>query len=210
MRELVHTAGRRFARVATRAVVAQPGLWRVFRGPLRAQFNWMASGWEYRRGPEALVSLEAALDREERLPARVLDLGTGTGKAARVIARRFPTAEIVGVDLSAAMVEEAARLLPNDLRGRVSFRVGDASALPFEDGFFDLVVLLNMIPFFSELGRVAAPGGTVLIASSSGPQTPIYVSPATLHSRLAPFGFDRFDEVCAGEGTAFIARRTKG
>lgn len=195
--------------MATRAVVAQPGLWRVFRGPLRAQFNWMASGWEYRRGPEALISLEAALDRVERLPARVLDLGTGTGKAARVISRRFPTAEIVGVDLSGAMIEEAARLLPNDLRGRVSFRVGDASALPFEDGFFDLVVLLNMIPFFSELGRVAAPGGIVLIASSSGPQTPIYVSPATLRSRLAPFGFDRFDEVCAGEGTAFIARRTQ-
>ncbi|MDQ3668737.1 MAG: class I SAM-dependent methyltransferase, partial [Actinomycetota bacterium] len=156
------------------------------------------------------VSLEAALDRVERPPARVLDLGTGTGKAARVIARRFPAAEIVGVDLSAAMVEEAAQLLPDDLRGRVSFRVGDASALPFEDGFFDLVALLNMIPFFAELGRVTAPGGTVLIASSSGPQTPIYVSPSTLGRRLAPFGFDRFDEVCAGEGTAFIARRAKG
>jgi SAM-dependent methyltransferase len=207
VRECVHTAGRRFARLATRAVVARPGLWRLFRGPLRAQFNWMASGWEARRGPEALIPLETALDDVERPPARALDLGTGTGKGARVIARRFPDAQVVGVDLSAAMVEEATRLLPADLVGRVSFRVADADALPFENESFDLVVLLNMIPFFTEVARVTAPAGTVVAASSSGPETPIYVPPETFRARLAPLGFDRFDEVRAGDGTAFIARR---
>jgi ubiquinone/menaquinone biosynthesis C-methylase UbiE len=109
--------------------------------------------------------------------------------------------------LSAAMVEEATRLLPEDLAGRVSFRVADADALPFDDGSFDLVVLLNMIPFFEELARVTALGGSVVVASSSGPETPIYVPPATLRARFAPLGFDSFDEVRAGEGTAFIARR---
>lgn len=209
MSEPLETLGRKFARITTRAVVANPTLWRLFRRPLRAQFDWMASGWEYRRGPEALVPLEAALEWLDSEPRRALDVGTGTGKGARVIAHRFSTTEVLGVDLSGEMVEQARRLLPPDLRKRVTFDVADASALPFEDGSFDLVVLLNMIPFFAELARVTAPGGAVVLAFSSGPETPIYVSPETLRARLVPLGFDRFEEVVAGEGTAFIAWRAR-
>jgi SAM-dependent methyltransferase len=198
--------GRRFARISTIAVVARPGLWRLFRGPLRAQFDRLAGGWEDRRGPEALIPVQAAL---ERVPAatRALDLGTGTGKAARVIARRFPDATVVGVDLSPRMVDQATRLLPAELADRVRFQVADASALPFADSFFDLVVLMNMIPFFPELARVLAPGGTVAFAFSSGPGTPIYVPPERLRERLAPLGFGGFEELDAAPGTAFVATK---
>ena len=51
-------------------------------------------------------------------PARALDLGTGTGAGAVAIARRFPEAEVVGADLSDQMLDEARRLLPDELRGR--------------------------------------------------------------------------------------------
>jgi malonyl-CoA O-methyltransferase len=154
-----------------------------------------------------LLPLDAALDRLSSPPRRVLDLGTGTGKAARVVAERFPQAEVVGVDLSPAMIEEARKVLPAELFGRVRFEVADASRLPFEDGAFDLLVLLNMIPFFGELARVTAPGGRVAAASSFGPQTPIYVPPETLRKRLAPLGFGDFEELTAGEGTAVLATR---
>ena len=153
------------------------------------------------------MPLGAALDRLAETPRRVLDLGTGTGKAARVVAKRFSQAEVVGVDLSPAMIEEARRLLPTEVSGRVRFEVADASRLPFEDGAFDLVVLLNMIPFFEELARVTAPGGRVVFASSFGPETPIYVPAETLRKRLAPLGFGEFEELNAGEGTAFLATR---
>ena len=203
-------AGRRFARLTTQAVVARPGLWRLFRRPLRAQFELLAPVWEGRRGPEALTSLGAALDFLGP-PVRVLDLGTGTGKAARLLGIRFPGATVVGVDLAPAMVEQARALLPAELRGRVTFEVADAAALPFPDGGFDLVVLLNMIPFFSELARVTAGKGTVIFAFSLGAATPIYVPPATLRERLEPLGFRRFQELAAGEGTAFLAwRDTEG
>jgi SAM-dependent methyltransferase len=205
--ELLDELGRRFARVATRAVVARPGLWGLFRGPLRLLFDRLAPVWEVRRGPEALAPLEAALERLEHAPRRALDLGTGTGKAARLLARRFPEAEVTGVDLAPAMVAEARRLLPAELAGRVRFEVADASALPFEDGAFELVVLLNMIPFFAELARVTAPGGTLVVASFSGPATPIYTPWATLGERLTAVGFGAFEEVRAGEGDAFLARR---
>lgn len=200
--------GRRFARFATTSVVARPALWRLLRRPLRSQFEHLAPVWDKRRGPETLIPLGAALDRLETAPQRILDLGTGTGAAARVVARRFPEAAVVGVDLAPRMVEEARALLPTDLAGRVRFEVGDASSLQFEPGAFDLVVLLNMIPFFEELARVTAPGGTVIFAFSSGPETPIYVPTEKLHERLEPLGFDVLEEV-AGPGTAVLARRSE-
>jgi SAM-dependent methyltransferase len=207
MSERLEAAGRRFARLATRAVVARPGLWPLFRGPLRVQFDWLAPVWEGRRGPEALAPLEAALARVEPLPRRALDIGTGTGKAARLVAARFPTAEVVGVDLSPAMVREARALLPSPLTDRVRFEVADAAALPFADGAFDLVVLLNMIPFVAELARVTAPGGTLVVASFGGPSTPIYTPFETLRAQLVPLGFGGFEELAAGEGDALLARR---
>ena len=46
--------GRRFARFVTRVVVARPGLWRVFRRPLRAEFDRLAPVWDGVIGPERL------------------------------------------------------------------------------------------------------------------------------------------------------------
>jgi SAM-dependent methyltransferase len=202
--------GRRFARLVTTSVVARPGLWRLLRRPLRSQFEHLAPVWDKRRGPETMIPLGVALDRLSTTPRRILDLGTGTGAAARVVARRFPEAAVVGVDLAPKMVEEARALLPADLEGRVRYEVGDAASLALEPAAFDLVVLLNMIPFFEELARVTAPGGTVIFAFSSGPDTPIYVPTERLRERLEPLGFEGFEEVAAGPGTAVMARRAEG
>ena len=107
MSDLAASAGRRFARLAARAVVAWPALWRLFRGPLRAQFDALAPAWDGILGPSP-GALAAALERLDASPARVLDVGTGTGKAARLV-ERFPQAEVLGVDLAPAMVEQACR-----------------------------------------------------------------------------------------------------
>ena len=67
-----------------------------------------------------------------------------------------------------------------------------------------------MIPFFEELARVTAPGGTVVFAFSSGPRTPIYVPTEKLRERLEPLGFEAIEEIAAGPGTAVLARRAEG
>jgi ubiquinone/menaquinone biosynthesis C-methylase UbiE len=205
--ERVVAVSRRFARVATRAVVARPTLWRLFRGPLRAQFDALAETWEARRTEASVAPVTAALERLPADPARILDLGTGTGIAARAAAARYPGARVVGVDLSPRMIKEARRLAPTELGERVRFEVADASALPFAPAEFDLVLLLNMIPFFSELARVTAAGGHAVIGFSSGVDTPIYVPTPTLERELSRVGFDITDEVTAGSGTAVVARR---
>lgn len=209
MSALLETAGKRFARLAARAVVARPGLWPVFRRPLRAQFDRLAPVWHGRVGPEALAALAAALGRLEAPPRRALDLGTGTGKAALLVAERFPEAEVVGVDLSPGMIAEARRILPPELAARVRFEVADAAELPFEGGAFDLVALFNMIPFFPELARVSAPGGALVVSFAFGSETPIWTPAETLRARLAPVGFIDFEELAAGPATALLARKRK-
>ena len=203
---LERALGRRLARAATNAVVRQPALWRVFAPLLRTQFERLAPHWDSMRTAQSFAPFKAALESVDP-PLRVLDLGTGTGEAALLVAGRFPDAEVVGVDLADAMVEEARRKAPPELRGRVSFERADASRLPFEDGAFDLVLLANMIPFFDELARVTAPGGTAVFSFSLGPETPIYVPRERLRSELARRGFSEFADFSAGAGTALVARK---
>jgi SAM-dependent methyltransferase len=202
--------GRRFARLATNAVVARPRLWRAFRGPIRKQFDRLASRWDDLRSEEAFEPLERALEAIPTPPARVLDLGTGTGLAAFTLARRFPDAEIVGVDVSPRMIEEARGNTPPELSERVRFEQADAAQLPYADGSFQLVSLANMIPFFEELERVTAPGGWLVFSFSAGPETPIWVPPERLRSELGRRGFADFADFHAGSGTAFLARKEGG
>jgi SAM-dependent methyltransferase len=207
MMTLLAGLARRFARLATNVVVRAPWLWRLFRRPLRRQFSWLAPRWDTIRAPDHLASFEAALAAVESAPGRALDLGTGTGDGALAIARRFPAAEVVGVDLSPGMVEHARQKLPAELAGRVRFEQADSARLPYPDASFDLVALANMIPFFGELARVLAPGGYAVFGFSDGPRTPIYVPPERLRAELGRRGFADFAEFSAGSGTALLARK---
>jgi ubiquinone/menaquinone biosynthesis C-methylase UbiE len=207
LRALESDLGRRFARLTTNAVVARPRLWRLFRWLTRAQFDRLAPTWTGLRSADAFAALEQALEALPNPPRRALDLGTGTGLAAFAVARRFPEAEVVGVDLAERMVEQARTGTPPEFADRVTFQTGDAERLPFADGSFELVTLANMIPFFDELARVAAPGGHVVFSFSSGPQTPIWVPPERLRRELEARGFVDFADFENGAGTALLARQ---
>jgi ubiquinone/menaquinone biosynthesis C-methylase UbiE len=169
-------------------------------------FDGLAPTWETRIGPHHLGALDLALEGMPA-PRRVLDLGTGTGVVALALGERYPEAEVVGIDLSPGMIEEARGNLPAALAGRVRFEVGDASALAYPDGDFDLTVLSNMIPFSDELARVVARGGTLVLSFSRGAETPIYVAPELLRRELGGRGFAEFAEFSAEPATAFRARR---
>ena len=194
------------ARLITDVVVRQPRVWRLLRGRTRRLFDGIAPTWETRIGPHHLGALLRALEDVDP-PARALDLGTGTGAAAKAVAQRYPQADVTGIDLSPAMIEEARRRLPDELAGRVELLVADASELPFPDGAVQLVTLMNMIPFFDEVTRVTAPGGTVVLSFSRGAETPIYVPFDRLRRELGARGFAEFAEFSDDPSTALRATR---
>ena len=89
----------------------------------------------------------------------ILDVGTGTGRAAIALALRG--ADVTGVDASAEMLAVAERRAA-DARVRVTFIRGDAHGLALDDGAFDAVVCLRVLMHtpdwrrsLSELCRVA-------------------------------------------------------
>ena len=112
----------------------------------------------------------------ENPPRRVLDLGAGTGLGAAALARHYPEAHVIALDLALPMLHAARRHA--GWRGRRYARVaGDAPQLPFADGVFDLLhsnLCIQWIadprPLFVELLRVLRPGGFLLL-SSFGPDT---------------------------------------
>jgi ubiquinone/menaquinone biosynthesis C-methylase UbiE len=194
--------GRRLARLATNVVVRWPRLWPIFRPVIRRQFNQIAPIWDAMRLEDTFAPYERALDRIPGPVARALDVGTGTGQGARLVAKRFPDAEVIGVDVAPAMLDEARRLAPE-----LTFVEGDAARLPFDDESFDLVGNANMIPFLDEVARVLKPGGRTLYAFSAGPETPIWTEPSLLRRELERRGFTEFAEIAAGRGVAILARK---
>ena len=155
--------------------------WPLLRAQPPASGRTPAAGWDQRAtapGPPHLAPLAAALLHVRPEPERALDIGTGLGDGALLIAREFPRARVRGVDLSEEMVRRAQRRIGLDPEGRVAFQVADAADLPFEDESFDLVAQLNMPPFFAEIARVLRPGGFAIVAASWG------AADALLHARL--------------------------
>ena len=97
-------------------------------------------------------------------PEAILDLGCGTGVAARAIARR-PGAKgpITAVDISPHLLEMARRLADEEgLAGRISFRTGDAHGLGLPQGGFDVVVMHTLISHVADPATVLAEGRRLL------------------------------------------------
>jgi SAM-dependent methyltransferase len=95
----------------------------------------------------------------------VLDVGCGTGSLALTLAQSPKIRSISAIDFSPIYIEHAKRLNSDP---RVQFQVGDACALPFDDGSFDHCASLLVLAFIPqpekairEMGRVTRPGGTV-------------------------------------------------
>ena len=101
-------------------------------------------------------------------PGRVLDIASGDGVLAELLAPH--SQEYVCVDASSRVVVAASERLRRF--GHVQVREGDMHALPFEDGHFDLVVLMHALTYatrpavaVAEAARVLRPGGRLLLSS---------------------------------------------
>lgn len=105
-------------------------------------------------------------------PARVVDVGSGTGHLAVAVAERWPHCEVVGVEPAPGFVEAArSRADADGISPRVQFELGEAGYLPLDDGSVDAalsLLVLNFVPdaglAMAEMRRVTRPGGVVAAA----------------------------------------------
>lgn len=128
-------------------------------------------------------------------PRRILDVATGTGDLALALARHIPGVQVLGVDLSEKMLDEAARkAAARGLEDRVVLSPGDAERLDLAAGSVDVVTSAFGVRNFGDLeqglrefARVLKPGGKAVILEFSTPRNPLFRSIYAFYShRLLP------------------------
>ncbi len=102
---------------------------------------------------------------------RVVDVGSGAGIDSLIAAKMVgPSGQVIGVDMTPAMLEMARKSVSLAGPGHVEFREGLAESLPVPDGWADVVIsngVLNLLPdklaALQEMARVLKPGGRLQI-----------------------------------------------
>jgi ubiquinone/menaquinone biosynthesis C-methylase UbiE len=108
---------------------------------------------------------------------RVLDAGCGAGHTALAFAPM--AAEVVGLDLTEAMLAQGRKLARDRGLANVAFQRGDVERLPFPDAWFDLVTSRYSAHHYPhppaalrEFARVLKPGGAFLLVDVVSPDEP--------------------------------------
>lgn len=96
----------------------------------------------YRRSLLAAVTIDP--------DAAILDIGCGTGRSSRDLARLAASGSVLGVDLSAEMLEQARVTARAEHLSNVRFEQADAQVHPFGDDVFDLAVSVFGAMFFAD------------------------------------------------------------
>lgn len=136
--------------------------------PVQAEYDRLAGIYDQRWRRYIRATLDAVIDvLELRGDERVLDVASGTGELARRLLARWPGLYVVGIDLSAGMLQQARRKLSS---ATVRWIQGDVTALPFADAVFDVVICANSFHYFaaptaalSQMRRVLRDGGTLIV-----------------------------------------------
>lgn len=132
--------------------------------------------------------------------ARVLDVGSGTGRLAQTIRERHPSAYVVGMDFTLGMLARAPHGLP--------VAAADALTLPVADGQFDAVVsgfvvrnLADLDRGLAEQIRVLRPGGTLAILETT--PGPDFWPLALLYRLYFRYLVPLIGRLVAGDATAY-------
>jgi ubiquinone/menaquinone biosynthesis C-methylase UbiE len=124
----------------------------------------------------------------------IIDIPCGGGTAFRAL-RPEQDVRYVAADISPAMLDRARRTAAERGLNSIEFVESDVGALPFADGEFDLVASFNALHNFPdpraailELGRVAKPGGRLLLITAVRGEGPRFDAVFKAYQRFTIFG----------------------
>lgn len=103
---------------------------------------------------------------------RILDAGCGFGGTDIVLAERFPDSQVLGIDLSDPLLNQAnIAAQAANLGERVRFEKADVQQIPYGDNAFDVILNINMVhlvedpvEMLNEIERVLALDGLLFVA----------------------------------------------
>ena len=123
-----------------------------------------------------LGHLPSLLPNEHRLP-QLLDIGCGPGEWVLELAAKYPSVEVMGIDISARMVAYAEAEAENRETPNATFRVMNALKMEFPDDTFDLVHIRTALAFvprelwpalYAKCWRVLRADGILLHTEAEG------------------------------------------
>ncbi|MCD7747184.1 MAG: methyltransferase domain-containing protein [Firmicutes bacterium] len=131
------------------------------------------------RGGHAALAKWGLFDFSVPCGGTALDVGCGGGANVERLLSKYSCGRVVGIDISPLSVEKSREYNKDAiLAGRCEILRGDVSALPFEDGTFDVATAFETIYFWdierglSEVFRVLKNGGRFLICNDTDGETP--------------------------------------
>jgi ubiquinone/menaquinone biosynthesis C-methylase UbiE len=142
------------------------------------QFTRQATSFAAAPSLHNQAALDLLVDAARPLPTDMsLDVACGPGSVVVAFARRVRQA--VGIDATGAMLAEARKLVAGENVRNTGWHKGDAYALPFPDGTFDIVSsrfafhhLEEPVRAFAEMVRVARPGGRIVLSDAYASDDP--------------------------------------
>ncbi|MBE9020489.1 methyltransferase domain-containing protein [Chroococcidiopsidales cyanobacterium LEGE 13417] len=159
----------RFSTTLFAIAVQQTSKIHMTKTTVQEQYDQMAAKYD-RRWSTYITNTLSFLQDWAQISAqdKVLDIACGTGAFERLVLTQQPTQEMIGVDISEKMLAIASQKLY--AYRNVSFHTAPASALPFADRSFDVVVSASSFHYFEnpvaalvEMKRVLKPHGRVVI-----------------------------------------------
>jgi demethylmenaquinone methyltransferase/2-methoxy-6-polyprenyl-1,4-benzoquinol methylase len=162
---------------------------RTLFAPLPARYDRLAEVLSFNQNARWRASM---VSRVPHGASVILDIAAGTAGVTLALARSSPDAQVVGLDLTPAMLAEGARRVRSaGVASRVGLVLGNGARLPFPDGCADALTftyLLRYVPdpaaTLAELARVLKPGAVMASLEFGVPSGPVWWPAWWAYTRL--------------------------